>query len=616
MASFIPEHIISEIQNRVDIVDVISEVVILKKQGRNYFGLCPFHSDKDPSFSVSPEKGIFYCFGCGVGGNAFNFLMQLNGYSFPQAARILAARCGVQIPEARLSPEQKRQLDEKTQLLRVNALAADFFHRALLNGNANARALAYLKGRGFSDDIVKRCKLGLAPDGWRHLTSFFQREKIPIDWVARAGLVVARKNGTGHYDRFRNRIMFPIADMGGKIIGFGGRVMDDALPKYLNTPETPVYKKSQSLYGIHIAKSKCRADETVIIVEGYLDLLALYQGGVENAAATLGTALTDAHVRMLRGCIGQNGKAILVYDSDQAGINAARRSIAVFERGHVDARVLVLPAGHDPDSYIHKHGHESFMRGVGAARNMISFLMDTAVSRHGLSVEGKRRILDEMIGPLAAVDDAIKRSLYIKELAERLELAIDENAILEKVKAHLRSGPNQGSRWRHPDRRGPMMGAPNEPPRGDEPETAMGKFERRIIAMMLQFPDITPEIEKRHLPDFFENKTLAHLGNFILRHGVGPNHPIRDLLDRIEDKRERALATSLAMEDRVWSYEGCLKLIDQFEMGVKNPERRLLREIRESEARGDDAKVMQLLAEKQKYAHIKAQKKQNCIRGR
>ncbi|MDM8555780.1 DNA primase [Desulfococcaceae bacterium HSG7] len=611
MAKFIPEHIISEIQSSVDIVDVVSEVVILKKAGRNYFGLCPFHSDKDPSFSVSPEKRIFHCFGCGTGGDVFTFLMKLNGYSFPEAARILAARCGVRIPEQSLTPAQKRLIDEKTRLFKLNAMAADFFHHSLLNGVSGKNAMTYLNRRGFSEDIITRFKIGFAPEGWDNLLSFFYKKKAPLNYVEQAGLVVANKQGNGYYDRFRNRIMFPITNIAGSIIGFGGRVTDESLPKYLNTPETPVYNKSRSLYGIDAAKTKCRTNETVLIVEGYLDFLALYQAGSENTVATLGTALTNEHVRMLRGCIGANGKAVLVYDSDLAGIKAAERSIAVFDRGHIDARILVLPAGHDPDSYIRKHGRDSFMRGADKAKNIIDFLTDMAVKKYGPSVEGKLRVLDAMIGPLAAIDDSNKKSLYRKELAERLD--IDESAILHKVRD--RNGKKNDTRSWVSDN-GAMISASNGSGgyTDGETETAKAKFERRLIAMMLQFPAIIPEIENRRLPYFFENNLLKTLGNTILKYYADSEGHVAELLNGIQDERLRAMATSLAIDDRTWRYEDCLKLINQFESGIKYPEKNLSRKIKEAVAKGDDVKVIQLLAEKQKYARNKAKKK--CVRRR
>jgi len=599
LAKFIPEHIISEIQNSVDIVDVISEVVILKKAGRNYFGLCPFHSDKDPSFSVSPEKRIFHCFGCGSGGNVFKFLMKFNGYSFPEAARILAVRCGVRIPEQSLTPAQKRQIDEKTRLFKINAMAVDFFHHTL-NGVSGKNAMTYLNRRGFTQDIITRFKLGCAPDSWDKLLTFFYNKKTPLNDVEKAGLAVARKKGNGYYDRFRNRIMFPIANISGEIIGFGGRVMDDSLPKYLNTPETPLYNKSRSLYGVDVARTKCRSDETVLIVEGYSDLLTLHKAGAENSVATLGTALTDEHVRLLRGCIGENGKAILVYDSDTAGIKAAQRSIAVFERGYMDARILVLPAGHDPDSYIRKHGRDSFMRGVSKAKHFIPFLTDMAVKQHGLSIEGKLRVQDAMIGPLNNIGDTNKKALYRKELAERLE--IDENAILNKVKNYKKTGR--------------MIRASDGSTPHDKTETPKAKIERQLIAMMLQFQAIIPEIEMRRLPDFFENRFLKNIGDAILKeHGVNPDWQIAGMLERIRDKRERATATSLAMKDQSWSYEGCLKLIDQFESGLKHREKDLSRKIKEAAANGDHAELSQLLAEKQKYVRNKAEK-QNRVRRR
>ncbi|UCF95264.1 MAG: DNA primase, partial [Desulfobacterales bacterium] len=316
MASFIPEDKIAEIRNAVDIVDIVSEVVLLKKAGRNFLGLCPFHAEKTPSFSVSPDKQIYHCFGCGAGGSAFNFLMQHEGLSFPEAVQSLARRYGIDIPTERLSREQNKRIRQRENLLTINRQALEFFCQALRDSAGGKSAMAYLQKRGIMPEIIDRFGLGYAPNGWRNLVDFFSQRKSSLDLVEKSGLIVSQKNRNGFYDRFRDRIIFPIIDLNMQVIGFGGRVLDESLPKYLNSPETPLYNKSRSLYGLHQAKDKCRASDTVYIVEGYLDLLALHQNGIENTVATLGTALTADHVRLLRRYAG---RMVLVYDSDEAG---------------------------------------------------------------------------------------------------------------------------------------------------------------------------------------------------------------------------------------------------------------------------------------------------------
>ena len=306
MAIFIPEDKISEIKNAADIVDVVSESVLLKKAGKNFIGLCPFHSEKTPSFTVSSDKQIFHCFGCGTGGNVFSFMMKQEGLSFPEAARHLAKRYGVDIPDRPLSPEQKKKISEREKLLDINRRAGGFYHQALLDSRYGKQARSYLSTRGISQKTIDDFKLGYARDGWDHLLGFFSINRVSPILLEKSGLIVPRKNKSGHYDRFRNRIIFPIFNVNTQIVGFGGRVLDDSLPKYLNSPETTLYNKSRSLYGIHRAKDKCRATGTVYIVEGYLDLLALHQHGIENSVATLGTALTADHVKLLTRYSGQN----------------------------------------------------------------------------------------------------------------------------------------------------------------------------------------------------------------------------------------------------------------------------------------------------------------------
>jgi len=420
---YIPEEKISEIKHAADIVDVVSEVVALKKTGKNYLGLCPFHSEKTPSFSVSPEKQIFYCFGCGEGGNIFSFLMKQDGVTFPEAVKALSRRYGIELPTRTMSPEQQRRMSEREHLLAVNKQAMEFFHQFLLKAPGSEKARAYLSGRGISAETIDRFKLGFAPRSWDRLLQFFSKKGMPLKLVEKSGLIVPRKSNNGFYDRFRDRIIFPIFDLSGQTIGFGGRILDDSTPKYLNSPETPVYNKGRSLYGIYQAKSRCREKETVYLVEGYTDLLALYQHGIENAVASLGTALTGDHVRLLKGLTGTAGKVILVFDSDEAGIKAARRSIEVFDKEYVNAQIFVLPTGHDPDSYLSEFGVDAFLE-MAARHTMgvMTFLIGSAVERHGLTMEGKIQVLADMAGPLAQMTDKGERSLYIKELSERIQI--------------------------------------------------------------------------------------------------------------------------------------------------------------------------------------------------
>ncbi|MCG6906992.1 MAG: DNA primase [Desulfobacteraceae bacterium] len=581
MADFIPEEKISEIRNAADIVEIISEAVVLKKTGRNFVGLCPFHAEKTPSFSVNPEKQIFYCFGCATGGSVFTFLMKHQGMTFPEAVKAVAQRCGIELPRREMTPVERRRASEREILLGVNRKAMAFYSGILKHPAAGRKARAYLEKRGFKAAVVDQFELGCAPEGWDALIRHLGGGRERLQLLEKAGLVIPRKSGSGCYDRFRDRIIFPIRNAARQVIAFGGRVLDDGLPKYLNSPETPIYTKGRSLYGIDLAREHCRKSETVFVVEGYFDLLALHQHGIQNAVATLGTALTPEHVRVLRGCIGENGTVVLVYDSDAAGIKAAQRSIGVFEQGYAEARICVLPPGHDPDSFIFEFGAAAFQKAAAEARGIMPFLMEAAVTRHGLSVDGKVQIVSELSAAIAAIQDPMARSLYIKDLAERI--GVDESAILERVRGRLG---------------GKAAGGAAAPPQAAGAARRPDRFEVQVAMMMLQYPRILPEIRRRQLLDHFENQALRRVGDMALRWENDPDGFNREI-DRTADPEIQRLVASLVLEETPWNHHGCLKLLDQFENSRKNKDRTILEQIKAAEKRGDHEGWLKLLQQKQ-----------------
>ena len=607
MAIYIPEDKISEIKNKADIVDVISEAVLLKRTGKDYVGLCPFHSEKTPSFTVSPGKQIFYCFGCTTGGNVFSFLMKHNGITFPDAAGILARQFGIELPTKKMSPEQKRRVSERETLLTINRDALDYFRKGLHHGNSGNRPTAYLKKRGINQEILDSFQLGYAPEGWDNLTNFFSKQKIPLDLVEKAGLIVSRKNKNGYYDRFRDRIIFPIFDVSMQVLGFGGRVMDDSMPKYLNSPETPLYNKRRSLYGIHRAKNKCRDLDAVYIVEGYFDLLSLHQHGLENSVAILGTALTSEQILLLKGYAT---RVILVYDSDEAGIKAALRSIGIFMQEEIDARIMALPKGYDPDSYIFEYGQEAFINAASDAQGIVTFLIDSAVKKHGLSVEGKIRVISELKEPLTSINDNISRTLYIKELSERIH--VDESAILEKVReiSQRNKGAAERKPWTknvvaHGYRMNDFLERVPEKPL----KSKWGKLERQIIAMLLQFPEVLSEIEERNILNLFDDKKLKAIGELLLKHKDRHEIKASDLMSLIEDKEQKNMIASLAISDDVWDYEGCLSVIDRYESKRKKNKQTLLDKIQKAEKSNDLELLEKLLSKKQKMAVLNEKKR-------
>ena len=597
MATFIPEETLSDIKNATNIVDVISEAVLLKKRGKDFIGLCPFHSEKTPSFSVSPDKQIFYCFGCATGGNVFSFLMKHEGLTFPEAARRLARQSGIEIPTQAMTPEQKRRVSERDTLFSINQKAMELFHGVLLSQDRGNRALAYLKKREMTGDTIEKFNLGFAPEGWDHIVNYFSKKGVPLEVVEKSGLIVPKQKGKGYYDRFRGRIMFPILDGNRRPIGFGGRGMGDEQPKYLNSPETPLYHKGRSLYGLSDARGKCRESGTVHIVEGYFDFLSLYQRGIKNVVATLGTALTVEHVRILKGYAD---RFILVYDSDEAGVKAANRSIGIFMQEGVDAQIIILPTGYDPDSYMTEFGPDSFIDVSRKALGVIPFLVDTAVKAHGLSVEGKIRVIEDMKGPLAGIEDPIARSLHIKRLAEIL--GIDEAAVLERIREHAGSRRKSEQEIRGSTRsyRSPVPAELQGKSHGNGGD----RFERQIISMMLQFPEILPEIETRSVLDRFKDESLKLIGQTILAHFPRLENDISELLGHIDDSEERNLITRLSMGNFPWDLKGCLDLLKQFESIRFRQEDSLLKEIRAAEARHDYELLARLLKDKQRQARL------------
>ena len=386
--------------------------------------------------------------------------------------------------------------------------------------------------------------------------------------------------------------------------------MDDALPKYLNSPETPIYNKSRSLYGLHAARRSARAEKKMYIAEGYFDVLALHQHQITNAVATLGTSMTPEHIRILKGIMGRQGQAILVYDSDAAGIKAAKRSIDLFKTEYVDARIMVLPTGHDPDSYLLEFGAARFTELAGQAMGVIPFLMDSAIETHGLSVDGKIRIITDLLGPLAAVEDDVERSLYIKDLAERM--GVDEIAIKEKVRKASSASPLQY----------PVAGAKPLPV---DKNTGAGKglrLEKLIIVMALQYPEIVPELIKRKIFDFFEDKNLRSIGNMVIVNYTGangePDSPVQekkntgriaDILAAIDDPEIRSTVISLIIEEVDWDDNGCYKLLSQFENSCKRRDHTLLKEIRAAEKNNDHALLLQLLKQMKQKTNSGPEKK-------
>lgn len=583
---YIPEEKISEILNTSDIVEIISESVILKNSGSNFFGLCPFHSEKTPSFSVNPGKQIFHCFGCSAGGNVISYVMKYHGITFPEAAKMLAQRYNIVIETKDISPAKREQLNLKENLFRLNKTVMEVYSSQLCTSTQGQAARNYLKARGITDDIIQKFGLGFSPDAWECVVNVLKKHKVLRKVAIQSGLVMERKQTKGFYDRFRNRIMFPIFDINMQVAGFGGRVMDDTMPKYMNSPETPVYNKSRILYGLHASKQYCRQLEFVYIVEGYFDFLSLYQHGIKNAVATSGTALTSDHVRQLKGYAS---KMVLVFDSDAAGINAAKRSIKTFMQEGVDIRVLVLPQGNDPDSFVVKYGADAFNEKASKAKTVMQFLLQVSIDTHGLSVEGRIKILDEMKEHLMLIHDSALRSLYVKELSETLN--IDEKAVLEKVREQF---VNQAAKKSF------LPG--NEKDEKNEKQRESDRREEQVISMMLNYPDIIKEVRKTDTLDYFYSEKLKRIARKIIMVDSPKGAFVTNVMASMKKDEDQQLIASLAMNDFLCEkediHETALSIINRIIRVRTRQENTLTSKIISAE-KGCNSEVMELLKQKQ-----------------
>jgi DNA primase len=409
---------IDQIRQVADIVDIASLYTTLTKRGRKHVGLCPFHSEKDPSFTVDSEKQLFHCFGCGVGGDVFTLIMEKENLTFPEALSHLAERYHVPLPQkSRLSPELQK-LEEK--VYKINEMALAFFRQCLLHTKEGEAAVAYLRKRKLASDTLETLKVGYAPNSWTALVSHLQEKGIAPSLLEKAGLALPGQKKAGYYDRFRGRVIFPIFSLTGKVVAFGGRTIVDADPKYLNSPDTPVYSKGKLLYGLNWTKEAVREAGELILVEGYTDFSALYQAGIRNLAASLGTALTTHQVAL---AMRFGPQVIINYDGDTAGKNAALRAVPLCFEKAVPSRVVVLPEGLDPDAFIGKFGREAYLNQLKASVPGLKFLVDMTVRTGRMDVpEQKSRIVRSILAEIEKIPDALVRGDYLKQAGDYLSL--------------------------------------------------------------------------------------------------------------------------------------------------------------------------------------------------
>ena len=467
------DRVLEEIKERIDIVDFISDYVQLRKSGQNWKGLCPFHSEKTPSFMVSPSKQIFHCFGCGAGGDVISFLVQYEHMPFPEALQVLARKAGIQLQAVK----QDKKAVEKDAQIRNSLREASAYFAGKLKESRNAAE--YIRKRGITEETAQLFRLGYAPAGWHNLLQYLKGKGYADTIIREAGLAVAGEKGM--YDMFRDRIIFPIMGMQGDVIAFGGRAMDDSLPKYINSPETPVFKKSETLYGLFTAKEAIRQLERVFIVEGYMDVIICHQHGIRNVVAPLGTSLTSGHLQKLRRLTRE---AVVVFDGDAAGIAAARRALPLLCQNDCHATVLLLPDGEDPDSYLRKHGTESFSILTEKAQSMIDFLFSVAKGR-------RSDVVREALTMIAELKDTIEAEQMLMDLAGRSR--INETTLRDEFKKI----------------KGRKAGEQAAPAR--RPGVARFAEERLLLSAIIAFPERADEVLARIDPDSIRDAAAAAL---------------------------------------------------------------------------------------------------------
>ncbi|MGM7702032.1 DNA primase [Pseudalkalibacillus sp. Hm43] len=540
MGARIPEETIERIQKSNDILEIVGEYVQLKKQGRNYFGLCPFHNENTPSFSVSAEKQIFRCFGCGKGGNVFSFLMEVEGFTFIEAVKNLAERTNVELPQLPSSPQNDQASKEKEIMKEGHGLLTRLYHHCLTNTEYGQKAKEYLHNRGFTDEMIEHFQIGYAPDSWEFATAFLQKRNYSLDTMAGAGVLAKREFDGKFFDRFRNRVMFPIWDSQGKNIAFGGRILGDGEPKYLNSPETKIFYKSKSLYAYHLARPEMRKEDKVILFEGYVDVIAAWKAGITNGVATLGTSLTQDQARLLSRNVTT---VVICYDSDQAGINAAFRATELIESVNCNVRIAQMPPGMDPDDYIQNYGGDRFKQDViGASLTVMAFKMQFLRRGKNLQDEGERmRYIEEILHEIAKLPKAVERDHYLRQLAEEFNLSLDalKQQQYQAFVSQKRKKDNDG-RNRENNRKKYIGQSSRLLP-------AFHNAERILLAHMLKDVSIAEKVEELLGGAFNIDEYSAIAAYLYAYYAEGHTPDISLFLERVDDQRLKQVVTELAM---------------------------------------------------------------------
>jgi DNA primase len=530
-----PRGFADDVKNQADIVRIVSDYVTLKKRGANHMACCPFHSEKTPSFNVHQTKGIYKCFGCGAGGSIFDFIMRIEGCSFPEAVRIIAEKSGIPIPAVEETEDFKKLAHNREVVLKLNEWAAAFFESQLDLEQEGEHAREYVASRGINEDTQKLFRIGYAPDRWDGLVNHLRDMGATTDEIDNSGLAVVKEQG-GFYDRFRGRVIFPITDSQSRVIAFGGRVMGEGEPKYLNSPETVVYTKGRNLYGLAHAKNQIRNLGFAILVEGYLDCIIPFQEGIHNVVASLGTALTDSQVRLLRRYMDQP-QIVVNFDPDSAGQAATMRSIEMLLAEGFKVNILHMPTDEDPDEYVRAHGGESFLRLLKTTQPYIEYIIDTVTADSDISrPSGKVEAINSILPHLARMRDKVARADYADQIADRLR--VDSRVIRDELR---RVATNRQ-----------QLLDPKRVRAAQEITVA----ERQLLELMLASADVRRAIAPNLTEaDYGDLATATIFSAIVTLHDEETEIDFSTLSERFEGEQERELISALFISDLAWAIE-------------------------------------------------------------
>ncbi|WP_168119291.1 DNA primase [Paenibacillus sp. HB172176] len=582
----IPEEVIDMVRKRHDIVETVGKYVHLSKQGKYMKGLCPFHSEKTPSFTVTPELQIFHCYGCGKSGNVIRFIEEMEGYSFPEAVRVLAEEAEIPISWTTPDGDRDAQDPNRQKLIEAHELTIKFYHYLLGNTKQGDKAKRYLRDRGLSDRLIDHFMIGYAPDEWDVLTRFLSSRGFDLALMEKGGLLSAKSDGSGYVDRFRGRVMFPLWNQNGKATALAGRILDEGQPKYLNSPETMLFTKSRLLYNLHHAKAAIRKKRQVVLFEGYMDVIKSWSAGVNNGVATMGTALTEEHCAML----GRHADEVLIcYDGDDAGQAAALKSIALLEAAGLKVLIAMLPKGKDPDDYISEYGPDDFLRNIiDEPVSITKFKLIYSRKNHILlKEEGRKNYLMEAVEIVAHVDSSTEREVYLKELSREFDISLDAlkqdchgfRIELQKKKPQGDNNDNSWNNGRNEKRR--TSGAPTLQP-------AYTYAERRLLHVMMRDREIAEAVHER-MGDSFNVENHAAIAAYLYAYyAQGYDSDASRFISTLHDERLEETATSILMMDSDFPFDEAI-MNDFIQSIMKVPKLREIARKKEDMVRAERA---------------------------